>query len=334
MGLLSTLSDIASGVSSVGSIASGVKGVAGLLGFGGNPQKQQLKYQKQLLDYQNKLNRENATVDYQRQRQITADAPLLDKIGMKQAGINTSQGSTSANASSAPQISSPSVPSPLPTQSSIDAQYAQMANSPIQGLNAQLVKAQIDNLVQKTRSEKTAADRAQYDFENWKEHQIKYINMDLLNKALLSRYNAEVANAQSRNRISFEEWLAENDGQRLKAEYSNKLSILSTEAARTSFDYNKAVEFKPLEFEKLKEDVNNLLRNNELLHEKTVQQKIINRFNSMGIGISNDFLGTAIAALGSGNAGNLAASLVNGICDFFSSLIDTVIDKIRPSWTK
>lgn len=334
MGLLSTLSDIASGVSSVGSIASGVKGVSNLLGFGGDELKKQYKYQKKLLEYQNQINRENATLDYERQRQITSDAPLLDKIGMKQAGFNISQGSTSAHASSAPQISSPSVPSPLPTQASIDAQYAQMANPVNQGLNAQLVKAQIDNLVQKTRSEKTAADRAQYDFENWKDNQIKYINMDLLNKALLSRYNAEVANVHSRNRISFEEWLAENDGQLLKQEYTNKLSILSTEAARTSFDYNKAVEFKPVEFEKLKEEVNNLLRNNELLHEKTEQQKIINRFNSMGIGISSDFLGTAIAALGSGNSAKLAESLVSGLTDFFGSLIDTVIDKIRPSWTR
>lgn len=334
MGLLSTLSGIAGGVSSVGSIVSGVKGVGHLLGFGSDDLKKQYKYQKQLLEYQNQLNRENATVDYERQRQITSDAPLLDKIGMKQAGINISQGSTSAHASSAPQISASSVPSPLPTQSSIDAQYAQMANSPNQGLNAQLIKAQIDNLEQKTRSEKTAADRAVYDFENWKENQIKYINMDILNKALLSRYEAAVSEVSSRNKISFEEWLSEEDGERLKQEYKTKLDLLSTELEQTRFDYNKAKEFKPFEFEKLKEEVNSLIRNNELIHEKTEQQKIINRFNSMGIGISNDLLGTAIAALGSGNAGKLGDSLVNGISDFFSSLIDTVIDKIRPSWTK
>lgn len=329
MGLLSTLSDIASGVSSVGSIASGVKGVSHLLGLGGDDMKKQYNYQKKLLEYQNQLNRENASVDYERQRQITADAPLLDKIGMKQAGLNTSQGSTSAHASSAPQISAPSVPSPLPTQASIDAQYAQMANSPIQGLNAQLVKAQIENLEQKTRADKTAADRAEYDFENWKENQVKYINMQLLNKALLSRYEASVSEASSRNKISFEEWLAADDGQRLKQEFQTKLDLLSTELEQTRFDYNKAKEFKPVEFEKLKEEVNSLIRNNELIHEKTVQQKIINRFNSMGIGISNDLLGTAIAALSSGHAGNLSSSLVNGITDFFSGLIDTVIDKIR-----
>lgn len=334
MGLLSTLSGIASGVSSVGSIASGIKGVSNLLGFGGDDLKKQYKYQKKLLEYQNQINRENATVDYERQRQMTADAPLLDKIGMKQAAINTSQGSTSAHASSAPQISSPSVPSPLPTQASIDAQYAQMANNVNQGLNAELVQAQIDNLVQKTRSEKTAADRAQYDFDNWKENQIKYINIDLLNKALISRYNAEVSSAESRNKISYQEWLSENDGQRLKQDFENKLNLLSTQLEQTRFDYNKAKEFKPVEFEKLKQEVNSLIRNNELIHEKTEQQKIINRFNSMGIGISNDLLGTAIAALGSGNAGKLADSLTNGISDFFSSLIDTVIDKIRPSWTK
>ena len=66
MGLLSTLLDIASGVSSVGSIASGLTGVSHLLGFGGDDQKKQYKYQRKLLEFQNQLNRENATIDYNR----------------------------------------------------------------------------------------------------------------------------------------------------------------------------------------------------------------------------------------------------------------------------
>lgn len=143
MSLLKTLSDVAGGVSSAGSIVAGVKGVAGLLGLGGNSQEQQVKYQKQLIDYQNKINQQNAQTSYDRQRQLTADSALLDKIGMKQAGINTSQGSTSANAASVANISPPSSPSALTPQPAVDAQYSQMASLSNLGLNSLVAKANI-----------------------------------------------------------------------------------------------------------------------------------------------------------------------------------------------
>ena len=143
MGLLKTLSDVAGGVSSAGSIVAGVKGVAGLLGLGGNSQEQQVKYQKQLIDYQNQINQQNAQTSYDRQRQLTADSALLDKIGMKQAGINTSQGSTSANAASSPNISPTSSPSALTPQPAVDAQYSQMASLSNLGLNSLVAKANI-----------------------------------------------------------------------------------------------------------------------------------------------------------------------------------------------
>lgn len=143
MSLLKTLSDVAGGVSSAGSIVSGFKGVAGLLGLGGNSQEQQVKYQKQLIDYQNTINQQNALASYDRQRQLTADSFLLSKIGMKQAGINTSQGSTSANAASVANISPPSSPSALTPQPAVDSQYSQMASLSNLGLNSLVAKANI-----------------------------------------------------------------------------------------------------------------------------------------------------------------------------------------------
>lgn len=167
MSLLKTLSDVAGGVSSVGSIASGVKGVAGLLGLGGNSQENQLKYQKQLIDYQNKINQQNAQTDYDRQRQLTADSPLLGKIGMKQAGINTSQGSTSVAAASVGNISPPSSPSALIPQSSVDSQYSNMATLSNLGLNTLVSKANIRKA--NAEAEGAEIDNLTRDIKNLKE---------------------------------------------------------------------------------------------------------------------------------------------------------------------
>lgn len=124
--ILNTIGDVGSAASSVSAIGSAVKGVAGLLGIG---RTDVVKQQKQLLDYQNKLNQQNATTAYERQRQLTQDSPLLTKNGLRAAGQNTALGDgTSASAASVQQSSAPSA-SPLPTSADLDSQYASMANN-------------------------------------------------------------------------------------------------------------------------------------------------------------------------------------------------------------
>lgn len=206
MGLLKTLSDVAGGVSSAGSIVAGVKGVAGLLGLGGNSQEQQVKYQKQLIDYQNKINQQNAQISYDRQRQLTADSALLDKIGMKQAGINTSQGSTSANAASVDNISPPSSPSSLIPQPAVDAQYSQMASLSNLGLNSLVAKANIRKT--NAEAEGTEIDNLSRNYLNMKKaglmsSQIRKNFEDAAYQATVNRYadsrlSAEADSANSR----------------------------------------------------------------------------------------------------------------------------------------
>lgn len=129
MSFLTTLSDVAAGASSVGTIAGVAKGVSGLLGLGGNQQRQQYKYQKKLMAYQNQLNQQNSLIDYQRQRQLTADNPMLQKIGLRNAGMNTAMGDGStASAASVGSTSPSSTPSPLPTDAQIDSQYSSMVS--------------------------------------------------------------------------------------------------------------------------------------------------------------------------------------------------------------
>ena len=70
--------------------------------------------QEYLMQKQDKINKENATIAYDRQRELTQDQALLHKRGMEQAGYNTAFGSNGNVTSSAnvDQASPVSVPSP------------------------------------------------------------------------------------------------------------------------------------------------------------------------------------------------------------------------------
>lgn len=144
MGLLDNITDYASGATGVGTILSVGKGVAGMLGIGGNDQKRQIKAQKQLMDYQNKINQQNSLVNYQRQRELTQDNALLQKLGKRNAGINTALGDGSVpSAASVGDTPSSSIPSPLPTESQISSQYSTMMNNASSSLvNVSLARSQ------------------------------------------------------------------------------------------------------------------------------------------------------------------------------------------------
>lgn len=70
--------------------------------------------QEYLMQKQDKINKENATIAYNRQRELTLDQALLHKRGLEQAGYNTAFGSNGNVTSSAnvDQASPVSIPSP------------------------------------------------------------------------------------------------------------------------------------------------------------------------------------------------------------------------------
>ena len=144
MGLLNNITDLASGATGVGTILSVGKGVAGMLGIGGNDQQKQIKAQKQLMDYQNQINQNNSLIAYQRQRELTKDNALLQKLGKRNAGINTALGDGSVpSAASVGETPSSSIPSPLPTESQISSQYSSMMNNASSSLvNVSLARSQ------------------------------------------------------------------------------------------------------------------------------------------------------------------------------------------------
>ena len=72
-------------------------------------------YQKKLMARQNQYNKENATIAYNRQRELTQDQAYLSQLGKMKAGINTAFGTDGNVTSSAnvDQASPVSIPSPL-----------------------------------------------------------------------------------------------------------------------------------------------------------------------------------------------------------------------------
>ena len=113
MGILKSLTDNASGLSAASSLLGSFSGIGNLL-FGNSSARKQARFQQQLqlelMQKQNELAQQNASIDYQRQRELIADNALLTKLGRRQAGLSTA-GDYTTSASSAPQISAPSVPS-------------------------------------------------------------------------------------------------------------------------------------------------------------------------------------------------------------------------------
>lgn len=203
-----TLGTVAGVASNVGVIGGVAKGVAGLLGIGGDQQKKQYEYQKKLMSYQNALNRSNSLVDYQRQRELTADNALLQKIGLRQAGMNTAMGDGStASAASVGGTAATSTPSALPTNAQIDSQYSSMAtqaasvigNLSLQRSQNQLVQEQAENLrlhnltqlqrdvaelSEKRASAKDAETRAMYSRMMFEANE-RYISQNAKNDAIL-----------------------------------------------------------------------------------------------------------------------------------------------------
>lgn len=93
-------------------LTGGASVVGGLLGLAGS--SVDYRNQKALMALQNQYNQQNATIAYDRQRELTRDSALLEKEGKLSAGVNTAfgQNGSVSTASSVAPAASVSVPSP------------------------------------------------------------------------------------------------------------------------------------------------------------------------------------------------------------------------------
>lgn len=92
-------------------LVGSVLGVGGSLAGGA----MDYNYQKKLMARQNAYNQENATIAYNRQRELTEDQAYLSQLGKLKAGVNTAFGTdgnvtSSANVDQASPVSIPSAP--------------------------------------------------------------------------------------------------------------------------------------------------------------------------------------------------------------------------------
>lgn len=112
-GLLGGLGSIGSAITGIGGIADGISSL-----FGGDTSstkqakslaKQQFQMQQQLNQQQNDFAKENALLDYQRQRELSRDQASLQQEGKIAAGVNPATGDgTTASAASVNSTASPS----------------------------------------------------------------------------------------------------------------------------------------------------------------------------------------------------------------------------------
>lgn len=151
-------------------ISAGASAAGGVVGLLTNSAHRQYKYQKKLMLQQNAMNQENATIAYNRSRQLTQDAPLLEKQGKQMAGVNTAFGQNGnvVSASSAPQAEGVSVPTPPDVMGSLNSFQtginnavnqlvsAATARANVRKLNSEADGIDIDNLTRNYRNMKQA----------------------------------------------------------------------------------------------------------------------------------------------------------------------------------
>lgn len=142
MGFLDNLS---TGVGAASSAVGLVGGVSSLI-FGGSRQREQARYQMRLQQelnaQQQQYARENAATAYNRQRQLTQDTALLQKLGQQRAGLSTA-GDFGGSAASVSPIappsagSAPSLPDPNSSMLAGIQAIQASANSLVQNRAAQ-----------------------------------------------------------------------------------------------------------------------------------------------------------------------------------------------------
>lgn len=165
--LLGGIANIGGAVTGLGAIGDGISSL-----FGGDTSStaqskklanQQFQMQQALNQQQNDFAKENALLDYQRQRELTRDNALLQQEGKIQAGINpaTSDGSTAA-AASVNSVAAPSAGSAptidVASLTNASTQRAQMFNALLSNT------ADIERVKEDTRGKRIQNDRDELSF--------------------------------------------------------------------------------------------------------------------------------------------------------------------------
>ena len=129
----------------------------------------QYQYQTQLNEQQQKYARENALTDYERQRELTQDTAYLEKLGKRNAGINTAmtQDSSVGAASSVNGVAAPNAGSAPNVSSLGDLQYQSMQTATGYGNFASSLVDLLSSIhLKKSEENKNKADTTGKQIEN------------------------------------------------------------------------------------------------------------------------------------------------------------------------
>lgn len=268
MGFLDKLS---TGAGAASSAVGAVGGVASLI-FGGSQQRKQARYQmrlqQQLNEQQQQYARENASIAYNRQRDLTQDTALLQKTGQQRAGLSTAGdfGGSAASVSPIAPPSSGSAPSlPDPNASMLAGIQAiqASANSLVQNraAQAQAEGQELQNeILKKALPQKVAGAQG--------EGMTKYAEGKKATATLPTDIQQSKDNAKLTNN---ELWKSENDAAFASANAFNNANTLLAQSLQAHELYEKAKQDKSMSAEQLQ-----LFKDTYEYAVQAAQQNVVN----------------------------------------------------------
>lgn len=236
-------------------IGAGSSAFSGAVGLLTNSAHRQYKYQKKLMQLQNTMNQENATIAYNRSRQLTQDQAMLEKQGKLAAGINTAFGEDGnvASAASAPQSNGVSIPTPPDVMSSLNSFQSGINNAVNQLISAATARANVRKLT--SEAEGNEIDNLTRNYRNMKQAglltaQIDKMTKETLHQSIVNKYaeSRESASAEESNaRANIASMDASVRGAMNDIEYLNKVQDVQNKVATGELTKRQAaVELKKL----------------------------------------------------------------------------------------
>lgn len=273
-------------------ISAGASAAGGVVGLLSNSAHRQYKYQKKLMQQQNAMNQENATIAYNRSRQLTQDAPLLEKQGKQMAGINTAFGQDGnvANAASAPQSDGVSIPTPPDVMGSLNSFQTGINNAVNQLVSAATARANVRKL--NSEADGIDIDNLTRNYRNMKQAglltaQIDKMTKETLHQSIVNKHaeSREAAAEEEDNaRANIASMDASVRGAMNEIDYLNKVQDVQNKIATGELTKRQgAVELKKLAL--MDSEIN---KNNASANESNTAASL-NVANTQGKELQNKF---------------------------------------------
>lgn len=271
-------------------ISAGASAAGGVVGLLTNSAHRQYKYQKKLMQQQNAMNQENATIAYNRSRQLTQDAPLLEKQGKQMAGINTAFGQDGnvANAASAPQSDGVSIPTPPDVMGSLNSFQTGINNAVNQLVSAATARANVRKL--NSEADGIDIDNLTRNYRNMKQAglltaQIDKMTKETLHQSIVNKHaeSREAAAEEEDNaRANIASMDASIRGAMNEIDYLNKVQDIQNKIATGELTRRQgAVELKKLSL------MDSQIRVNNASAGELNTRSQLNVENSRGVALDN-----------------------------------------------